>query len=94
MSDPNHRLRAIVSGYVQGVSFRYYTLQKAEQLAVTGWVKNLLTGEVEVLAEGPRAALEQLLEFLHHGPRLAEVKGVKVEWAMASGEFKRFDVRM
>lgn len=94
MSEPHQRLHAIVSGHVQGVSFRYYTQQRAEQLALTGWVMNLLSGQVEVLAEGPRAALEQLLEFLQNGPRLAQVTHVQMEWAAASGEFKRFAVRV
>lgn len=88
------RLHAIVSGHVQGVSFRYYTLQQAEDLVLTGWVKNLRSGEVEVWAEGPRPALEQLLEFLRHGPGLAQVKQVHTEWGTASGEFKRFEVRV
>jgi len=94
MMEPHQRLRALISGHVQGVSFRYYTLQKAERLELTGWVKNLPSGEVEVLAEGPRSALEQLLEFLRQGPRLAQVKNVQTHWEAASGEFKQFEVRV
>lgn len=94
MTDSFVRLQAVVSGHVQGVSFRYYTRERAEELALTGWVKNLFSGEVEVVAEGPRAAVEQLLEFLQRGPSLAKVKQVQAQWAAASGEFKRFEVRM
>lgn len=87
------RLHAIVSGQVQGVNFRYATLHEAQRLNLTGWVKNLPNGSVEVVAEGPRPTLERLLEFLHRGPRSAIVASVQVEWQAATGEYQRFDVR-
>ena len=87
------RLHAIVADLVQGVNFRYYTRERALALRVTGWVKNLPDGCVEVLAEGPRPALEQLLEFLRRGPQHAAVESVQAEWLAASGEFKQFDIR-
>lgn len=87
------RLHAIVSGRVQGVNFRYSTLQRAQTLRLTGWVRNLPSGAVEVLAEGSQPALAQLLEFLHHGPPHAHVHSVQTEWQPASDEFIDFDVQ-
>jgi acylphosphatase len=85
-------LRARVFGRVQGVNFRYSTLQRAQRLRLTGWVRNEPDGSVAVAAEGPRAAVEALLAFLHHGPPYAQVERVEAEWLPASGSFDRFDV--
>ncbi len=91
---PDHaRLHAIVSGVVQGVNFRYYTSRQAESLGLTGWVVNRWDGAVEVVAEGPRADLQTLLDWLGHGPPSATVTGVQVEWEQATGEHTTFRVR-
>lgn len=87
------RLRAIVSGRVQGVNFRYHTVIEARRLGVVGYVRNLPGGEVEVEAEGEREALERLLEFLRRGPSHAHVRGVRTTWEEATGEWERFDMR-
>jgi len=62
-------------------------------LGLTGWVRNVNDGSVEVTAEGPRPALDQLLTFLHQGPLSAAVKEVHEDWLAATGEFKDFNVR-
>ena len=93
MSASHERLHAVVRGHVQGVSFRYYTQAEAERLGLTGWVRNLRDGAVEVAAEGPRPTLEAFLSFLHQGPPSAQVTEVRSEWAPANGEFGRFDIR-
>ena len=87
------RLRAIVHGRVQGVNFRYYTRQQAHQLGVTGYVRNLWDGTVEVMAEGERRDVTRLLNWLHKGPRMAFVTQVEVQWLPPTGEFQRFEVR-
>lgn len=87
------RLHAIVHGRVQGVSFRYYTQRRASELALTGYVRNLWDRTVEVVAEGPRPALEELLAFLRVGPRAAFVTQVDARWPMPTDEFHRFEVR-
>lgn len=87
------RLDAIVHGRVQGVNFRYYTLQQARNLGLTGYVRNRWDGTVEVVAEGPRANVEELLAFLHVGPRSAFVTRVDVRWSAPTREFSRFEVR-
>lgn len=88
------RLHAEVEGHVQGVGFRYFVQQRAVELGLTGWVRNLWSGNVEVVAEGERPSLEKLLDLLHRGPRSSYVTGVKVDWSAHEAEFKGFQVRM
>jgi acylphosphatase len=86
-------LRAVVQGRVQGVNFRQFVYTRARFLRLTGYVGNSDDGSsVEVVAEGPRTDLEQLLEYLHEGPRSARVESVEVEWGEASGAWTDFGV--
>ena len=93
MSQPI-QLTAIVHGYVQGVSFRYYTHRTANRLGVTGWVANQLDGTVKVVAEGDEAILQMLLDFLREGSPAARVQRVDVSWAEAAKAFPNFSVRL
>lgn len=68
-----------VSGYVQGVSYRESARQEANRLGITGWVKNLDDGRVELKAEGEAEVLERFLAWLYEGPKYARVAGVSVE---------------
>ena len=88
-----YRLHSVVEGYVQGVGFRYFVLDTANVLGITGWVRNRADGNVEVLAEGEQSSLDKLLQALHHGPRSARVFNVTEEWHTASGEFSAFSIR-
>ena len=92
-TESNSRLHAMVSGRVQGVSFRYYVVERAADLDLTGWVRNRWDGSVEVTAEGPRTRLESLLQVLRQGPPMARVEEVDFAWLEASGEFIGFSVR-
>jgi acylphosphatase len=83
---------ARVRGVVQGVAFRYHTRDAALALGLTGWVRNLPNGEVEVSAEGEEAALKQLSLFLETGPPLARVKGVDLSWTTPSSEHTTFKI--
>jgi acylphosphatase len=76
---PNATLRKhwFVSGRVQGVSFRAFTYESATDLKVTGWVRNLTDGRVEIVAEGNEKAINQLLEKVRKGPTAARVEAVK-----------------
>ena len=87
------RLHAIVEGTVQGVGFRYFVQDTANLLGLSGWVRNRWDGTVEVLAEGERSRLEQLLAALRRGPRSAQVMGVDFTWQEYHGEFTGFRVR-
>ncbi|PQJ35999.1 acylphosphatase [Salinibacter sp. 10B] len=92
-TDTQERLSAQIEGRVQGVGFRNFTQMRARQLGVTGWVRNEQDGSVRLEAEGPRAALEELLEAVHEGPRMAQVESVEAEWAGANDEYEGFRVR-
>jgi acylphosphatase len=86
------QLHVVVRGRVQGVSFRHYTRLRAVELGVTGWVRNLPDGTVEVTAEGEREPLVELLTFLNLGPNGAQVINIVVEWRPASGAFSDFEI--
>lgn len=86
-------LRALVRGRVQGVGFREFVYVRAGFLGLTGYVRNGDDGRsLEVVAEGERQSLEQLLEYLRQGPRSARVDAVDVRWGEASGRFHHFGV--
>lgn len=89
----NRRVEATVFGYVQGVSFRYYTRREAERLQLTGWVANQYDGTVKVVAEGTHDSLQELASFLLYGSPTARVEHVKVDWLDAMNEFSNFTVR-
>ena len=90
---PSSRLHARVYGLVQGVYFRDTTRQIARTLKLTGWVRNAADSSVEVMAEGPRPALDSLLNFLRKGPPEAQVERVAADWLPATGEFTAFTIR-
>jgi acylphosphatase len=81
-----YRARIVVTGIVQGVAFRHFTLREAERLALAGWVRNLPDGRVEAVAEGPKARVEALVAWCWRGPPAAQVSRVEVEWSPAQGE--------
>ncbi|WP_111497742.1 MULTISPECIES: acylphosphatase [Marinobacter] len=85
-------VKARVYGQVQGVLFRASTQEKARALGLTGYVKNLEDGSVEVFACGDEAAVESLVEWLHKGPDRARVDKVDVE-GMAYRPRKSFTVK-
>jgi acylphosphatase len=84
----------IVSGRVQGVFFRQSTLEEARGLGLTGWGRNLPSGDqVEIVAEGSRRNLQMLWAWAHNGPPRARVHDVTEEWSDYSGEFSSFRIR-
>jgi acylphosphatase len=94
MAEQKVRMRAIVKGIVQGVGFRYFAVYQAQRIGgITGYVRNLRDGSVEVVAEGEREKLEQLLAQLRKGPTGAHVTGVDVFWENPTGEFTNFGIR-
>tara|TARA_B100001287_G_scaffold251585_1_gene232905 strand:+ start:464 stop:748 length:285 start_codon:yes stop_codon:yes gene_type:complete len=93
MSDPIQRIELIVIGRVQGVFFRASTLEQAQSLNLVGFVENLPDGSVEVVAEGPKYALEDLERWCGHGPPKANVREVMTRWKDKTGEFQTFTIR-
>lgn len=87
------RVHIFVSGKVQGVFFREKTRRLAEALGLTGWARNLPDGRVEIIAEGEKEKIEEILEFARRGSKMAKVDGIEVEWQEFRGEFKNFDIK-
>lgn len=77
-------------GRVQGVGFRWSAVEAGRRFGVTGWVRNLPTGEVEATVEGDEVAVEQMLDWLRRGPPLARVSGVTVTDEPYAGHFTDF----
>ena len=83
------RLR--ISGRVQGVFFRESMRERAEQLNVTGWVRNCADGTVEAIAQGDAFAVGRLIEWAQRGPGAAKVDEVDIESADGEGNYQIFD---
>ena len=86
------RVHLFISGIVQGVFFRAHTRNRARSLDLTGWVKNMEDGRVEVIAEGLRGMIDEFISWCHRGPEAASVHGIEVIWQQATGEFRDFQV--
>ena len=76
----------MVRGRVQGVSFRWYTVEEAERLGVSGWVRNLADGSVELEAQGTAEQLDALIAWCRKGPPAARVTDLEVEWIPVADE--------
>jgi DNA ligase D-like protein (predicted 3'-phosphoesterase) len=92
VNESKKSIRAIVRGRVQGVGFREAAVRRARDNGALGWVRNADDGSVQVHAEGPEAAVDDLLDFLREGPPAAEVEEVEVEAAKVEGH-EQFAVR-
>ena len=86
-------MRATVRGLVQGVGFRMWAQRRARALGLSGYVRNLEDGSVEVVGEGPRVSLEQFLAILRRGPESADVRSVEVNWESCASRSDRFEIR-
>ncbi|HIG97956.1 TPA: acylphosphatase [Candidatus Woesearchaeota archaeon] len=87
------RIHALVKGKVQGVFYREFTRREAEPLGVTGFVRNLKDGTVEITAEGEERQLKEFEKKFRKGPLMAFITGVDVKEEPATGEFEGFDIR-
>ncbi len=87
------RAHILISGLVQGVCFRWFAQKEANSLGLTGYVKNLFDGRVEVVVEGERNLIEEYLSQLRIGPISADVRGINIDWKEYKGDFDGFDIR-
>ncbi len=87
------RAHVWVSGRVQMVYFRGSTQQVAREAGLAGWVRNLPDGRVEAVFEGPRQAVQALLDWCRHGPPTAVVEDIEVRWEPPQDEPPGFRVR-
>jgi len=92
MENPT-RAHMLVSGRVQGVFFRENTRKIANELEVFGWVRNLLDGRVEVVAEGEKEKVKRLVEWAKEGPPSANVESLDLKWKKYQGDFDEFEVK-
>ena len=87
------RAHIVVSGVVQGVGYRFFAQRVATELGITGYVRNLLDGGVQVVAESKQGAMNAFIEELRHGPWSAHVSKINVDTSQYKAEFKRFTIR-
>ena len=86
-------VQVVVYGRVQGVFFRTFASRQAKELGLTGYVRNLPGGAVEVQAEGERKQLERLIDTLKVGPPIAKVERVVTNWSEHTGSHSGFNTR-
>lgn len=87
------RAHVFIRGRVQGVSFRYYTVQEAQRNGVTGMVRNLPDGRVEAVFQGPEEDVRHMLTWCHRGSPAATVDNVEVSWEEPREDTRGFHVR-
>jgi acylphosphatase len=85
--------RFVISGRVQGVWYRASTQERAVSLGLTGWVRNLPDGRVEVLAQGPIERVQALIDWCHAGPPLARVERIDADWSAPTERLEGFAIR-
>lgn len=86
-------VHVIISGRVQGVWFRSDTKQKAEQLGLTGWVRNTIGGNVEAIFEGEEDLVKEMIDWCHRGPPSAQVEHVEVKNQDPTNGFEGFSIK-
>ena len=92
-SEDSVRVHLFIEGQVQGIFFRASTREQASRLGLKGWVRNCPGGSVEVVAEGRRKAVDDLVSWCRHGPPGAQVQNVQLQWEDFKDEFEDFHIR-
>jgi len=87
------RIHLLISGRVQGVFFRASTKKTADRIGITGFVRNLADGRVEIIAEGDEQALQSFLQWCNRGPRAAHVENINLSTSSHQNEFDNFEIR-
>lgn len=87
------RAHVIISGFVQGVGFRYFIESLANELSLTGWVRNTPEGAVETVLEGREESIEKAIARCKEGPPFAKVEHVTVEKGEARGDLRGFTIK-
>ena len=90
---PEDTVRIIVSGLVQGVGFRYYIYRRAQSMRLTGYVKNLPSGQVEIIASGEKGLIDEMIDAARVGPSYASVSDVHLERIEPATTFRDFSIR-
>ena len=82
----------VIIGKVQGVGFRYFVLRQAQELGITGWVSNKPNGDVEALAQGEKADLEQFVAKVKEGPSFSGVEDVSLNCVNEAEQYFGFEI--
>ena len=82
-----------VYGRVQGVGYRYFALHRAEDLGISGWVKNTIDGNVKIIAQGDESTLKTYVDYLRLGPTLSRVDKISVTKSDITTVFDIFSVK-
>ncbi len=83
----------MITGRVQGVGFRWFVARAAHRLGVSGYVRNLYDGSVEIHAEGERQAIDHFISEVRVGPSSAMVETLETDWMQPTQEFSSFEIR-
>ncbi len=87
------RARIVVRGVVQGVGFRYYVMQKAQEMRLKGYVQNLPNGEVEAVVEGDKLFIDDIYRAMQRGPTKAKVNDHAIHWLDPKNDFRTFMIK-
>jgi len=87
------RAHIFIKGRVQGVFFRQGTYEKAVELGISGWVRNLPDGRVEAVFEGEEEKINKIIQWAKEGPPIAKVEEVEIKWEKPTDEFDGFQIR-
>jgi acylphosphatase len=82
-----------IEGIVQGVGFRFFTQDKAQEYGITGYVKNMYDGSVETYAEGEKNILDKFVNDLKTGPRMSRVESTDVQWIEPENKYESFTIK-
>lgn len=82
-----------IYGEVQGVGFRYATLRQAREFGLVGWVRNAPDGTVEIVAQGEKAVLESLINWIKTGPNFSTMRGVEARWQTPQEQYQNFEIQ-
>ncbi len=91
-SEDNLTVNMKITGKVQGVGFRYFVLREAQKLGINGWVSNKSNGDVEALAQGEKADLEQFIAKVKEGPSFSRVEDVSLNWLNEGEQYFGFEI--
>lgn len=86
------QVHLLITGFVQGVGYRHFVKRSAESFELTGWVKNLPDGRVEVLLQGTKESLEQAINEFWKGPFVADVDDIQVAFKDTETPFNDFSI--
>jgi acylphosphatase len=90
---PENAVKIIISGLVQGVGYRYFIYRRANSLGLTGYARNLPTGQVEIITHGEKGLIDDLVKAARVGPSYASVSDVQLEEIELPESFNKFEIR-